>query len=185
MKCGNGKRAASVQGRDIETVFHACFSRSFRVRLTGGHIEPLYLPTAGVDSHAEIRYREDYVSSALHEVAHWCIAGQARRQQTDYGYWYAPDGRSPGQQAAFERVEVKPQALEWIFSNAVGIRFHISADNLNNEALSFSTGFKEAGRTQVFTYLDTGLPPRAGRFVQALAVEFESIPPLDPACYQG
>jgi elongation factor P hydroxylase len=75
-------------------------------------------------------YREDYFASALHEVAHWCIAGEQRRQQLDFGYWYAPDGRSPEQQGAFEAVEYKPQALEWFFSLACGYRFRLSADNL-------------------------------------------------------
>ena len=174
-----------VQGRDIEAVFHACFTKCFRVRLSGGHIEPIYLPAAGLDSHAELRYRENYVSSALHEVAHWCIAGWERRQRIDYGYWYVPDGRSAAQQAAFARVEVKPQALEWIFSNAAGIRFHLSVDNLNNGGLSSCSGFGEAVRAQVLTYLDIGLPPRADRFVQALSTAFESIPPFDPRSYQG
>ena len=34
------------------------------------------------------------------------------------------------QQQAFERVEVKPQALEWLFNLCCGHRFRISADNL-------------------------------------------------------
>src|SRR3546814_2809228 len=50
-------------------------------------------------------------------VAHWCLAGAARRRQDDYGYWYAADGRDLEQQHLFEQVEVKPQALELLFSD--------------------------------------------------------------------
>jgi elongation factor P hydroxylase len=60
---------------------------------------------------------KDYLASALHEVAHWCLAGVERRKLEDYGYWYSPDGRSRGEQSAFENVEARPQALEWILSD--------------------------------------------------------------------
>ncbi len=53
-----------------------------------------------------------FYASALHEIAHWCIAGENRCQQVDYGYWYEPNGRSEERQFEFEKVEVKPQALE-------------------------------------------------------------------------
>ena len=52
-----------------------------------------------------IVFTHDYFASALHEVAHWCVAGPERRRLTDYGYWYAPDGRTEKQQMEFERVE--------------------------------------------------------------------------------
>ena len=48
----------------------------------------------------------------------------------DFGYWYAPDGRSAAQQQAFERVEIKPQALECLFTLACGRTFQVSQDNL-------------------------------------------------------
>lgn len=44
--------------------------------------------------------------------------GEKRRQLVDFGYWYAPDGRSAEQQELFQAVEVKPQAMEWILSPA-------------------------------------------------------------------
>ncbi len=37
--------------------------------------------------------RTDFFASALHEISHWCVAGKARREQVDFGYWYCPDGR--------------------------------------------------------------------------------------------
>ncbi len=39
---------------------------------------------------------------------HWCIAGKARRNRVDFGYWYCPDGRDAQTQSQFEDVEVKP-----------------------------------------------------------------------------
>lgn len=59
----------------------------------------------------------------MHELAHWCIAGPERRLLADYGYWYEPDGRTEQIQAEFEKVEVKPQAVEWILSASCGFPF--------------------------------------------------------------
>ena len=98
----------------LEQVFMRCFGSSLCTRLQGGAAEPLYQPATLEGDYHVLYYRADYFASALHEVAHWCIAGEIRRQQTDFGYWYAPDGRSPAQQRAFERVECRPQALEWM-----------------------------------------------------------------------
>lgn len=100
-------------------------------RLVGGYGEPFYL--AGPPS--EIRFREDFLRSALHEVAHWCVAGAERRKQDDFGYWYCPDGRDQAQQQAFEQVEVRPQAIEAEFCQAIGIPFCPSQDNLNGDVL--------------------------------------------------
>ena len=82
--------------------------------------EPYYQPATGECDMHRLFYRSDYFASALHEVAHWCIAGERRRQLADFGYWYTPDGRSPQQQSAFEAVEAKPQPLDWFFSLACG-----------------------------------------------------------------
>ncbi len=70
------------------------------------------------------------MTKSLLELSHWCIAGKARRQLADFGYWYAPDGRSEAQQQAFERVEIKPQALECLFTLACRRVFRVSQDNL-------------------------------------------------------
>jgi elongation factor P hydroxylase len=122
--------ADNFQAQRLEEVFARCFSRRWRTRLVGGADEPSYQPAT--DRHAlhVLHYRSDYFASALHETAHWCIAGERRRQLPDFGYWYAPDGRDQQQQLAFEAVEARPQALEWLFSLACGYRFRISVDNL-------------------------------------------------------
>ena len=162
----------------LEQVFADCFAEKWRARLTGGAAEPLYQPAAGEGDYHLLHYRSDYFASALHEVAHWCLAGEARRQLPDFGYWYAPDGRSPAQQRAFESVEYKPQALEWWFSKACGYRFKISIDNLHcpdpepGDPDSFKRRiFKQANDWQ---YL--GLPPRAHLFFDGLCREFGSLP---------
>src|SRR5690606_1871522 len=116
----------------VVRIFNELFVSSHHTRLEGGAEEPLYQASAAPDqlSHC-IKFTRDYFASALHEISHWCIAGPKRRLLEDYGYWYAPDGRNAAQQKVFEQVEVKPQALEWIFSEAAGYRFRLSADNLD------------------------------------------------------
>lgn len=116
-------------------------------------------------------FTRDYFASALHEVAHWCIAGPERRQQLDYGYWYAPDGRDPQQQCEFEQVEVKPQALEWIFSRAAGFRFRLSADNLDGSG-GVSETFRRSVWQQARIYSERGMPSRAAQFRASLAATF-------------
>ena len=142
-------------------IFNQCFSQS-HTKLVGGASEPLYEPG---EQEARVYFREDFSSSALHEIAHWCIAGAGRRQQTDYGYWYRCE-RDVKQQRTFETVEVKPQALEWILSVAAGIDFRVSCDNFDESTLDMS-GFRAEVHAAVIAWLD-GLPPRAERFIHAL-----------------
>lgn len=122
--------------------------------------EPIYRPADAQHSHHRIIFAHGFFASALHEIAHWCIAGHARRQLEDFGYWYEPDGRSAAQQKAFEQVEVKPQALEWIFSVSAGFPFVFSADNLNGE-VGISDSFKQNVLKQVHQYLSHGMPEDA------------------------
>lgn len=158
----------------LEQVFSQCFSARWNTRLSGGAIEPLYQPAeADVALHV-IHYREDYFASALHEVAHWCIAGTQRREQTDFGYWYAPDGRSLEQQQAFQAAEVKPQALEWFFSKACRFRFQVSLDNLTrlDPEATEDEAFHIAMLQQTCIWQQKGLPERAGLFYRHLCREF-------------
>ena len=97
---------------EIERVFNAAVGTQYRTVLCGGAAEPFYQPATVEDPVHRIHYREDFVSSSLHELAHWLVAGPERRLLPDWGYWYAPDGRDAEQQHRFEQVEVKPQALE-------------------------------------------------------------------------
>lgn len=166
---------------DLIQLFERCFFAEFNTRLEGGAEEPFYQPAA-VDQPARILFTRDYFSSALHEVAHWCVAGEARRGLADYGYWYAPDGRSIAEQLEFERVEVKPQALEWLFSSACGIRFRVSADNLAS-GLGATSGFKEAIAAQARAYCEQ-LAARPARFIAALGAFYRTSSALDPTLYR-
>lgn len=131
----------------------------FRTRLVGGFDEPFYRACCS-DGWAEIRFTRDYERSALHELAHWCVAGPQRRRRDDYGYWYAPDGRSNEQQQLFFRVEVRPQAIERIFCAALDIPFSVSVDNLGNSALDGVQTFTSAVGQCARSLGEQGLPER-------------------------
>lgn len=157
--------------RQLEQVFRDCFFGEYRTLLAGGAEEPLYRPAQDAAETHRIYYRADYFASALHEVAHWCIAGEERRDRLDYGYWYAPDGRDPARQREFERVEVQPQAIEWHFARACERDFRLSVDNLDGDSGSTAT-FATAVGEQARHYCQRGLPPRAEQFRRALALRF-------------
>ncbi len=139
----------------------------FNTELLGGYKEPFYQP-ASDKAPAQIQFTQDYLRSALHELAHWCIAGEQRRQQPDYGYWYAPDGRDAEQQKAFYQSEVKPQAVEMAFSRVCGVAFEVSADNLNNQFSDELPGFILNVEQQFYTYVNNGFPVRAGQLLEML-----------------
>lgn len=152
---------------DLIALFNATFFDDFFTELVSGADEPLYLPAQG-DTPARIFFRQDYFSSALHEISHWLIAGEQRRLLEDYGYWYSPDGRDAQQQQAFERVEVAPQALEWLLTHACQRRFRLSLDNLNGDA-GDARPFAEAVCRQAQCLAEEGLSARADAFRLALA----------------
>lgn len=153
--------------QDLIRLFNGCFSATHNTQLVCGDDEPIYLPADENTSFHRIIFAHGFFSSALHECAHWFLAGEARRQQVDYGYWYVPDGRTAEQQKLFQQVEVKPQAIEWILSKAAGYRFQFSIDNLNGEQLDLEP-FKDAVRQQVEWYSEYGLPARAAQFYHVL-----------------
>ncbi len=114
--------------RVIAGRFNAGPGRRARTLLIGGAPEPLYLPACGRQP-ARIRYTRDYAASALHEIAHWCLAAPQRRCRVDYGLWYVPPPRSAADQMRFYGAEVSVQALEMVLTEVCGMAFHISADN--------------------------------------------------------
>jgi elongation factor P hydroxylase len=158
----------------IEQVFAECFARRWRTRLVGGAAEPFYRPATRPGELHLLHYRSDYFASALHEVSHWCIAGEGRRQLADFGYWYAPDGRDSDQQRAFEAAEAGPQALEWYFSLACGYPFRVSIDNLDpaDGSTPDSEPFKQLIAARARHWRRLGLPARAQQFFEALGGEF-------------
>ncbi|WP_373020318.1 elongation factor P hydroxylase [Thiomicrorhabdus sp.] len=148
-------------------LFNALFIPTYNTELVCCEEEPIYRPADDQHPHHRIIFAHGFFASALHEIAHWCVAGKERRLLEDFGYWYEPDGRTVEQQAEFEKVEVKPQALEWIFSQSAGFPFQFSADNLalDNQP---SASFKQAVYQQVQDYLNNGLPERARMWSDAL-----------------
>lgn len=147
--------------------FNQWFSH-YNVLLVRGEHEPEYFP-ATAQHPARIQFAHGFLNSALHEISHWCIAGAKRRLQSDLGYWYAPDGRSAEQQALFEQVEIKPQALEWVFARAFLRTFRVSLDNLTGEA-GQGQNFKNNVYAQVCSYLDRPetIPKDAKYFIECL-----------------
>ena len=159
---------------DLIRLFAHCFTKSHNTRLVKGMDEPIYLPAhAGCDYHAVV-FAHGFFSSALHECAHWLLAGKSRRQIVDYGYWYVPDGRNLEQQREFLRVEIKPQALEWVLSQAAHYPFQISLDNLHGVDVD-THAFEQAVKQQVHQYTVQGLPPRAELFYAALCNFYQPI----------
>lgn len=152
---------------DVIHLFNNCFKDSCQTVLVKGDGEPIYLPKSETCVYHQLIFAHGFYASALHEIGHWCVAGNERRELEDFGYWYKPDGRTLEEQKIFEDVEVKPQALEWIFSVSVGRRFRVSADNLA-AGIGASDAFKAKVYQQVMDYLSNGLPSRADQFVQAL-----------------
>ncbi|NCN43380.1 MAG: ATPase [Piscirickettsiaceae bacterium CG_4_9_14_3_um_filter_43_564] len=171
------------QAQTLIALFNATFSISRHTQLVCGEKEPIYRPADNQYPYHRILFAHGFFASALHEIAHWCIAGKHRRQLEDFGYWYEPDGRSAERQAEFERVEVKPQALEWIFSQAANFPFHFSADNLalNNQP---SNRFKSDVYEQVKTYLTHGMPNDAQIWTNQLISHFRPNQPLNLTEFQ-
>lgn len=176
----------------LEILFDNLFSEKYNTRLVGGGHEPVYLPDPKKIPNKpikepeekvlhEIVYKEDYFASALHEIAHWCIAGYRRRQKIDYGYWYV-EKRSASQQVEFQQFEQKPQALEWILSAACQFPFRLSYDNLEESIDAENFGLMV--QQKVIEYLEKGLPPRASDFAQCLAEYFGGVAYFDVSTYR-
>lgn len=153
---------------DITALFNGIFATRYQTRLIRGGDEPLYRPANSETPYHQVIFARGYYASALHEISHWCIAGEARRQLEDYGYWYCPDGRNAEQQKAFEQAEIAPQALESIFARACGREFHVSVDNLGGDIAVDFEAFAARVEARAKRYLEEGLPKRAHAFQVAL-----------------
>jgi elongation factor P hydroxylase len=184
MCSSEGSQSLAISDVDsLIELFNELFAETENTRLVKGSIEPVYLPADDRVQYHRIVFAHGFFASALHEIAHWCIAGKQRRLQEDYGYWYAADGRTPQQQARFESVEVKPQALEWLFSKASRQSFRVSVDNLSGEQ-GDSEPFKRAVYQQLQRYCEYGLPPRAQLFIERLAQRYATELPLVAADFE-
>ncbi|MBT00200.1 MAG: ATPase [Oceanospirillaceae bacterium] len=162
---------------DLIAIFNSLFLGPYNTELVEGDDEPIYRPADDEHRHHRIIFAHGFFASALHEIAHWCVAGPERRTLVDFGYWYKPDGRTEQEQAEFERVEVQPQAYEWILTRSAGRRFNFSADNLS-AGLGASDQFKRNVHRRVDQLLEEGLPPRVDQLSLALR-RFYDQPALD------
>ena len=163
--------------QDLIAIFNDCFAHCENTRLVKGDDEPIYLPADQEIAFHRIIFAHGYYASGLHEIAHWLVAGKARRQLEDYGYWYCPDGRDVEQQAEFEKVEVHPQAIEWALSVAAGFSFNVSADNLNG-AQTCRFAFQRKVYSKVNQLLENGFNARTEKLIKALSKHYKTQYPL-------
>ncbi|WP_110657929.1 elongation factor P hydroxylase [Salinicola halimionae] len=169
---------------DLMVLFDGVFLASYRTRLVRGDEEPIYLPADARHEFHRIVFAHGFFASALHEISHWCIAGASRRQREDYGYWYEPDGRDSGRQTDFERVEVAPQALESLFSEACDKPFQVSVDNLDGVEVD-RRAFNVKVEARAIRYRSEGIPLRAQALIDTLEVFYIARGRLEEAIAAG
>ncbi|MFA0441696.1 elongation factor P hydroxylase [Vibrio sp. 10N.286.49.C2] len=155
------------QYQDLITIFNQTFSEYNTVLELGGD-EPIYLPADKTYEYHRIIFARGFYASALHEIAHWCVAGPQRRLLEDFGYWYEPDGRTEQVQSEFEKVEIRPQAYEWILATSAGFPFSVSCDNLNGDVEPDRLVFMQKVKDELDKILQEGLPVRVAQLSLAL-----------------
>lgn len=169
----NERLLTTHTSQDICTLFNQTFYKTYNTKLIAGGLEPLYQPASKDCSYHQIIFAHDYFASALHEIAHWLVAGEQRRLQVDYGYWYEPDGRDEAQQAAFEKVEVLPQAIEWTLAVSCGFHFDVSSDNLSGLVIN-RLAFKKKVYQQVLILLNNGFSARTLMLLDACQKRYQT-----------
>ena len=135
------------------------------LNIIGGADEPYY-QAPKENEKAKIFFKENYPRSLLHEMAHYCLAGQRRRKLDDYGYWYSPCGRNADEQSLFEKVEARPQGLEKAICEAIGIEFSPSLDDFSGRPASktFLNKLEES-----YNEMRINPPPTAKKVLVALS----------------
>ena len=169
---------------DAIALFDGLFANTYQTQLVRGGDEPIYLPADKEHARHRVVFARGFFASALHEISHWCIAGEHRRGLEDYGYWYLPDGRDADQQKAFEAAELAPQALEMIFSQACNLRFHVSVDNLGEVHVD-REAFYHSVKARAARFKVEGLPKRAQAFEAALDTFYRQKQSLEDAIETG
>lgn len=161
---------------DLIVLFNNTFQKPFKTCLVKGGDEPIYLPKDEQHAYHRIIFARGYFASALHEISHWLVAGAQRRQLEDFGYWYCPDGRDESTQKAFEKVEVKPQSIEWALSLACGHPFRVSTDNLSGWQ-SDRYAFQDTVYSQLCNLIEHGFNDRTRQLMLVLQAHYKQ-PPL-------
>lgn len=134
--------------------FNQWFKNKNTELVRGSHEPEYFAPTE--HEPAKIVFAHGFFASCLHEISHWCVAGNKRRQLNDFGYWYASDGRSEQQQQQFEQVEIIPQAIECLLSLSCGKRFLASQDNLFADFDTSNSTFANDVAKQAIRFFTTG-----------------------------
>lgn len=177
------KTAMSHDYRDLIRIFNHTFYSDYNTKLELGDDEPIYLPADKDVGYHRIIFAHGYYASAMHEIAHWCVAGPERRLLEDFGYWYEPDGRTEAVQAEFEKVEIRPQAYEWILSMSAGFPFTVSCDNLNGDFEPDRLAFMHKVHAEVGKIFEQGLPLRVKMLSDALRSYYQ-IAELDYSMFE-
>ncbi len=165
----------ALNSDDLVSLFNGLFAKPYNIRLEGDHDEPLYSPNSGLNGEHILAFREDYFSSALHEIAHWCQAGEQRRTLEDFGYEYVPsDIRTPEIQRQFYVVEVIPQALECLFTLACGVSFNVSVDNFSVMWEERQIFLNNVVKQALVYWQQGGLPPRAKQWIECLQAHYQT-----------
>lgn len=136
-----------------------------QIKIQGGGAEPFYQAPKG-SSPGIITFRENFPRSLLHEVSHYCLAGDRRRKIDDFGYWYSPARHNQEEQERFEQVEARPQGLEKLMCEIVGLDFSPSLDNflVSHPSQGFIQALEAAYRE-----MKLNPPPTAYRALSGLA----------------
>ncbi|MGF1695912.1 elongation factor P hydroxylase [Vibrio kyushuensis] len=166
--------------QDLISIFNSTFFERFNTKLELGGDEPIYVPADEATSHHRIIFARGFYASALHEIAHWCVAGPKRRLLEDFGYWYEPDGRTAQVQAEFEKVEIRPQAYEWIIAISAGFPFNVSCDNLHGNFEPDRLAFMQKVHQEVMDIFEQGIPERVKALSEALRSYYQ-VAPLCPS----
>ena len=135
------------------------------LEIQGGADEPFYEAVKD-DKKAVLYFRDNYPRSLLHELSHYCLAGDRRRKLDDFGYWYFPCGRTEEEQLLFEQVEARPQGLEKAMCEAIGIKFSPSLDDFSGRPASDSFLNK---LDSTYNEMHTSAPPTAKIVLQTLS----------------
>ena len=135
------------------------------LEIQGGADEPFYEAVKD-GKKAVLYFRDNYPRSLLHELSHYCLAGDRRRKLDDFGYWYFPCGRTEEEQLLFEQVEARPQGLEKAMCEAIGIKFSPSLDDFSGRGASDSF-LKKLDAS--YNEMHTSAPPTAKIALQAIS----------------
>lgn len=163
-------RVCSTDDEYCRNLIHAFANIFPNLIIKGGAEEPFYqAPTA--NSPAILYFRSNYPRSLLHEMSHYCLAGERRRGLDDFGYWYAPCGRTAEEQQRFEEVEARPQGLEKAMCEVVGLKFSPSLDDFSGRPASES--FLQALEL-AYQEMRANPPPTANKVLSGLKGYWDS-----------